>query len=286
MQNNNNNNNINTNYIYKTKNKNRTLEYREQNQDVIADKIKKIYGESVEDYQYDNKVFVLGELLGVEESGLYNGIQQDLVLMKTERAGNKPLYVWIVLPKHEKTTALIKRKGKVFIEGFMTISYTFNNRAVSHTFIVPKKVDILTEEVEIEKSSDFYMNYTVNNRVILEGVVSGEPWREYIPPADNSVTRFLLEIKVGNKKRKIYCTMWDTVNDIEDFKVGMNVRVVGSYNMLKKERGLVIKDGIVVESKKNKLDSYVVVVQRIELIEDSNTVENLLVDTKEKHDDK
>ena len=110
----------------------------------------------------------------------------------------------------------------------------------------------------------------MGNRVIIEGKILEGIWIEHIPTVNKDVTRFLMEIDVKGKKRNVYCSMWDTINNIEELKSGLEVRVIGSYAMLKKERGLVIKDGIVVESRKNKLDSYVVMVQKIELINDEN----------------
>lgn len=218
--------------------------------------------------QEKNKVYVLGTLLGVEEEGIFNGREHYIVLMKTEREKNKPLLVWVVFRKEQKTKDLILRGNKVFIEGYMATTYTFNSKAVTHTFIVPEKVYEIDKDIEIEKKRDFYLNYTVNNRVILEGRINIEPWREYIPPADNYVTRFSIDYEVKGKKRSMYCTVWDTVNDIEELKKGQRIRIVGSFNLLKKERGLKIENGVVVESRKNKLDSYVIVAQRIEILED------------------
>lgn len=221
------------------------------------------------DFETDkNKVFILGELLGIEEKGNFLGKEHVIVLVKTERDKNKALYVWTVLPDTIETRELISSGNKVFIEGRMGTSYNFNDRAVSHTFIVPDEISEVTEKIELDKKDEFYLNYTINNRVILEGTINTEPWREFIPPANNYVTRFSMEYENDGEKRSIYCTLWDTVNDIGKLKKDQIVKVVGSFNLLKKERGLVIENGIIVESRKNKLDSYVIVVQKIIILND------------------
>lgn len=214
-----------------------------------------------------NKVWVVAKLLGIEEAGFYGGSDKNIVLAKTSRGDNKDQYVWVVLSKEEEMTKLVINESLVFIEGYMSTSYVFNSRAVSHTFIVPDNINRLEGEVELEKKDDFYLNYTMNNRVVLEGVIDKEPWREFIPPANNYVTRFSIKYKENGKSRSMYCTVWDTVNDVKDLSKGKKVKVIGSFNLLKKSRGLQVKDGYVTEVKKNKLDSYVIVVQRIELLD-------------------
>jgi hypothetical protein len=229
-----------------------------------------------------NKVYVLGELLGIEEDGEFLNKEHVIVLLKTEREKNKPLYVWVVFPNTNDTKDLIKKGNKVFIEGSMYTSYSFNDKAVSHTFIVPEEVSEVVEDFEIEKSNEFYLNFTVNNRVILEGKINNDPWREFIPPANNFVTRFSIEYECGKEVRSIYCTLWDTVNDVGDLKRDQLIKVVGSFNLLKKERGLKVVNGVVVEARKNKLDSYVIVVQKITLVGKEVKVEDNKEDKKEK----
>ena len=219
-----------------------------------------------------NKVSLIGEFLGIEEEGLYNGKRSMVVLFKTNRDKNKPLYVWIGFEDNKTNTNFIldNLNKKVYIEGYLTVVPVFNDKAISHTFIVPEIIDILSDEevngINNVNVSDFVTSYTVNNRVVLEGKIVGEVWKEFIEPVNNHVTRFQIEIDVNNKKRRIYCTVWDTVKDNEEVKTGIEVRIVGSYTMLKKERGLYYKNGYIIESRKNKLDSYVVIVQKINLL--------------------
>lgn len=220
-----------------------------------------------------NKVSLIGEFIGIEEDGFYNGKRSIVVLFKTNRDKNKSLYVWVGFENNNKNVNFIldNLNKTVYIEGYLNVTYTFNDKAVSHTFIIPEIIDILKEEeiLEINNTnvSDFVTSYTVNNRVLLEGKIVGEVWKEFIEPVNNHVTRFQIEISINDKLRRIYCTVWDTVNDIEELKAGLNIRVIGSYTMLKKERGLIYKDGYVIESRKNKLDSYVVIVQKINLLD-------------------
>lgn len=220
---------------------------------------------------FKNKGLFYGEFLGQEEDGVFNNMEYTLVLMKTARDNNKPLFIWVALPKTRETKEFItKNTGKkVLVEGYICVTYNFNDKAVSHTFIVPEILEEV-DEVILDNHEDFYMSYTMGNRVIIEGKILEGIWIEHIPTVNKDVTRFLMEIDVKGKKRNVYCSMWDTINNIEELKSGLEVCVIGSYAMLKKERGLVIKDGIVVESRKNKLDSYVVMVQKIELINDEN----------------
>ena len=216
-----------------------------------------------------NRVLLYGELLGVEETGVCNGVSSDIVLMRTERDRNKALYVWVALPSAMGIRERIGDGMYVYVEGFMETVYTFNDLAVSHTFVVPELFCEVDGLFELPTTDEFYLNYTMNNRVEIEGVVNKEPWREYIPPARNYVTRFSIEYEVRGRKRSIYCTMWDTVNEVGLIERGDRVSIVGSFSLLKKDRGLEYGDGVVTAVRKNKLDSYVIVVQRLERLGNS-----------------
>lgn len=229
-------------------------------------KVREIFSRS--DYSGEtNYVSVFGQVLGIEERGVYGGREQTVVLMRTEREWNKAMYVWILMEDTATLRDRLVRGAYVLVEGKMATKYGFNKLAVSHTFILPDRVMEIVDEVsEMERHDEFYLNYTVNNRVVLEGTILNEPWREYIPPAKSYVTRFAFEYELYGKRRKIYCTVWDTVTGSGSLKKGDRIRVTGSFSLLKKERGLVIKDGVILEARKNKLDSYVIVVQRIESV--------------------
>ena len=218
-----------------------------------------------------NKVLLIGELLGIEENGFYRGTAYNLVLMRTTRSQNKAHYVWILLPQTANYLHMIKEQPFVYIEGILTVSPTFNNKAISHTFITPTKMIPLEGTLDLEDVEDFALNYTRSNRVLLEGRVIGTPWKETIIPLNKSVTRFPMLINVNNTTRKIYCTIWDDVNPLESIEKGMKLSVLGSYTMLKKERNLEITDGYVSSSLKNKLDSYVVLIQQLIELPDENS---------------
>lgn len=211
-----------------------------------------------------NKLILLGELLGIEESGFYRGNRYSLVLMRTVRAHNKPHYLWLILPENDETLRMVQENQVVYIEGHLIVTPSFNNRAISHTFVEPSTLLVVPENIGITEAEDFPLNYTLCNRVVLEGKVIGVPWKETIPPLNKSVTRFPMLIQVNNTIRKIYCTIWEDMNTIGPIENGMILRVLGSYTMLKKERNLTIKDGYVTNCLKNKLDSYVVLVQQLQ----------------------
>lgn len=223
----------------------------------------------------ENKVLILGSILGIEEEGIFEGEKSYVVLIKTERSKNKALYIWVLFKDKELLDGLISKDGLIFIEGKMCNHYRFNEKAISHTFIVPDSITSVDDYVEIGKSDKFHLNFTVNNRVCLEGSIVSEPWREFIPPANNYVTRFLLKFNFNGEESSVYCTIWDTVNNLGTLKKDMKIRVIGSFSLLKKERGLLVEDGVVIESKKNKLDSYVIVVQHIELVDGELIKEDL-----------
>lgn len=214
-----------------------------------------------------NRVVLYGEVLGVEEDGDYMGIPSDLVLVRTCRSRNKGMYVWVLVSKDVGIRDLVGDGMYVYVEGYLNTVYTFNDLAVSHTFVVPEVLCEYEGLFELPSASDFSLNYTLHNRVELVGVVDREPWREYIPPAKASVTRFSVEYEVEGRKRRVYCTVWDSVNDLGEIRKGDCLRLLGSFTMLKKERDLEYGDGVVTHSRKNKLDSYVVIVQSLELLD-------------------
>ena len=214
-----------------------------------------------------NRVVLYGEVLGVEESGDYMGVASDLVLVRTSRSSNKGMYVWVLVSREVGLSRLVGDGMYVYVEGYLNTVYTFNDLAISHTFVVPEVMCEYEGLMELPSDADFALNYTLNNRVELVGVVDREPWREYIPPVRNYVTRFSVEYEVEGRKRRVYCTVWDSVNELGELRKGDRLRLLGSFTMLKKERDLEYGDGVVTHARKNKLDSYVVIVQRMERLD-------------------
>lgn len=213
----------------------------------------------------DNRIFALGTLLGVEEVGYHNGVEKFLVLMKTERYENKPQYLWVVLEKNDANFEMILQQKVMLIEGYVDNCTTFNNLARSHTFMVPEKMTETVNNKCLKGPAPFHLDYTVNNRTLTQGVIVGKPWKEEIPKIDQTVVRFKVEVVAEHLVKEIYVSIWEKRLKGKELKDGMNIQFIGSLNMLKKERELVIENGYVVSSKKNKLDSNLIVIQHLKL---------------------
>lgn len=225
---------------------------------------------NIKELDDSNSISLYGKFLGVEEQGIYKNTEYFVVLMETYRNKQKPYYVWVLLDTNTIEAIKLHKDSRFYVEGNLNVSYTFNEKAITHTFVVPKeilKLEESTQPIEFPRNETFHENFTVGNRTIVEGKITDNIWKEGISGTDKEITKFQISTLIDNKVRKLYCSVFDN-NPVKDLiKEGAYVTLVGSFTMLKKERGLLIENFEVVESKKNKLDSYVIIVQHIDILD-------------------
>ena len=179
-----------------------------------------------------NNVFIVGDIVGVEGEGIYSGIRQKLVLIKTTRKGSKSHYVTVILPHCESTEKLIRNRTKVMITGKIDASFTFNTQNVKHMFIKPYGIKELPRDFSIEDTGEFYIDYTIYNRVILEGEVVGTPTKKLIKSSGLYLYKFKIKfLGEGNKYRTANCTLWETVKDNVNIKEGLNIRIISCLSV-------------------------------------------------------
>ena len=213
-----------------------------------------------------NKAMLVGDLIEIEETGIYAGIEQVIVLVETTRRGGKRHFALAVMPKCEDTDRLVENKARVFIEGYIATSFNFNSYMTKHQFVVPNRVVELEKNYEPRDMEDFYLNYTLLNRVVMQGVVHTNPSELYIEKTGLYIYKFKLRyMDVGGREKTVNCDMWETVNDLPDLRKDMNIRVVGGFE-IRNEKVLSMMGEKVGNSKdgnRGKETSYKILVQKI-----------------------
>lgn len=183
----------------------------------------------------NNEAYIIGKIIKVEGEGIHGGVRQVIVCVEELRESEKKNHVLLLLPKCESTFKLIEKKSVIKAEGILTSSYTFNNNEKKHTYIVPSNVEVLDKEYKLEAEEEFYLNYTLYNRVIMRGKVCSEPTFRYIESVGKGLYRFKINYEGdGGKESNINCTLWETVNDINKLSKGDKIFIVGSFKITNK----------------------------------------------------
>ena len=183
-------------------------------------------------FETPNKAYIIGKILRLESKGVHDGVNQVLVCVEDLRESKKRNHALVLLPDCASTNELIEKNAIIHAEGILTASYTFNNLEKKHIFIVPNTVKELPEDFKLDPIDEFYLNYTLYNRVILRGVISSEPTTRYIDSVGRSLMRFKLNfLGDGGREKSINCTLWETVNDLSHIKKGDEVGIIASFNI-------------------------------------------------------
>lgn len=179
-----------------------------------------------------NKSHVIGEITDLLGEGIHRGEEYYLVLVRAIKVEGRRNYVSVILPKEEEYKNLIDKKAIIYAEGAVVSSFNFNDNEVKHIYINPYKIEEVKEEFKVERENEFYVNYTLCNRVVLKGVVDNKSTVKYIESMGMNLTKFRLKSKSG---ATFNCTLWDTVKSIEDITEGLPVEIVGSMSVLTKD---------------------------------------------------
>lgn len=178
-----------------------------------------------------NDAFIVGDIVGIEERGIHAGVEQLLVLVRTHRKGSKSHFVLVMLPDCSETLDLIDKKSRIIIQGKLDVSFTFNFENSKYVFINPSKITEVNRDFKMKELKEFYLNYTLYNRVILEGQIIGEPTRKFIKSSGVYLNKFKLKLKgMDGKNKTVNCTLWETVKDMVELRDGLNIKVVSSLS--------------------------------------------------------
>lgn len=209
-----------------------------------------------------NRAYILGDIVRVEGRGVHRGIRQLLVLVKSCKKIGKKSYSLVVLPDCKETESKVKRNARIYAEGILEVSYTFNNDEVKHVFVQPEVVKEIEGDVGVEQDIDFYMNYTMYNRVVLNAVINTQPHKRRVKSSRAGLNKFKIKFKGGGGRyRTINCILWDTVNDLPELDVGMRVKVIGSLLVLNSD--IVDSNRTDDYSGKNKRTTYTLIIQKV-----------------------